>query len=102
MAKRSLKVAKVLESEGLMNLTLHQRVVLKRDIAEHQLCAGDVAYLVDFVPHPAGGEQGCVVEVFNALGESLAVAVVPVSDVEPLAADEVLSVRRMPGSARSA
>ena len=85
-----------------MSLTIHDRVVLKRDIAEHRLCAGDVVYLVDFVPHPSGGEQGCVIEVFNALGESLTVATVPISAVEPLAADEVFSVRRMPGSARSA
>ena len=72
-----------------------QRVALNRDVKEYQLCAGDVAYLVAFVPHPAGGETGCVLEVFNALGESIAVVVVPLSAVEPLAADEVLAVRRL-------
>lgn len=39
------------------------------------------------------GEQGCVLEVFNAVGESIAVVVVPESDIEELRADEVLAVR---------
>ena len=50
---------------------------------------------LDIVPHPSGGEPGCVLEVFNAVGESIATVTVPVSNVEPLAADEVLSVRRL-------
>jgi hypothetical protein len=33
--------------------------------------------------------------VFNALGESIAVVTVPRTDVEPLAADEVLAIRRL-------
>ncbi len=78
-----------------MSVSQFQRVALTCDVAEHQLCAGDVAYVVDFVPHPSGGEKGCVLEVFNALGESIAVVTVPVSAVEPLAADEVFAVRRL-------
>ena len=74
---------------------LHQRVTLKRGIAELRLQAGDVAFLVDTVPHPTCGELGGVIEVFNALGDSMAVATVPLSDLEPLAADEVLAVRRL-------
>ena len=60
-------------------LALHERVALKRDLKEHQLRAGDVAYLVDFVPHPALGDEGAVIEVFNVVGESIAVATVPLS-----------------------
>ena len=71
----------------------YQRVALKRDLPEHDLKKGDVAVLVDHVPHPEGGEQGCVLEVFNALGESIAVVAVPESAVEDLRADEVLAVR---------
>ncbi len=59
---------------------------------------GDVAYVVDQVPHPTGGEVGCVLEVFNALGESIAVVTVPESDIELLSADEVLSIRRLVAS----
>jgi hypothetical protein len=66
---------------------------LKRDLPEHNLRRGDVAVLLDYVPHPEGGEQGCVLEVFNALGESLAVIAVPESAIEALRADEVLAVR---------
>jgi hypothetical protein len=78
-----------------MSVSLHDRVALRRDFAELQLRAGDVAYVVDFVPHPAGGAEGCVLEVFNALGESIAIVTVPRTDVEPLAADEVLAIRRL-------
>lgn len=79
-----------------MSRELFQRVALTRDVEGHHLCAGDIAYLVDRVPHPGGGEPGCVLEVFNALGESIAVLTVPESFVEPLSADEVLAVRHMP------
>jgi hypothetical protein len=84
-------------TKGAVNMAVaqFQRVALTRDITEHHLCVGDVAYVVDLVPHPAGGESGCVLEVFNALGESIAVVAVPVSAVEPLAADEVFAVRRL-------
>jgi hypothetical protein len=76
-----------------MSLPLYQYVALRRDVPEYHLRQGDVAILVDHVPHPAGGEPGCVVEVFNAVGESLAVVAVAASDVAPLRADEVLAVR---------
>jgi Domain of unknown function (DUF4926) len=76
-----------------MSLPLYQRVALRRDLPEQNLRQGDVATLLDYVPHPEGGEQGCLVEVFNALGESIAVVAVPESDIEGLRADEVLAVR---------
>ena len=78
-----------------MNFELYQRVALKRDLPEHQLKKGDVATLVDFVPHPNGGEDGCVLEVFNATGESIAVVIVATSDIKSLRQDEILSVRSL-------
>jgi hypothetical protein len=42
-----------------------------------------------------GGEEGCLLEVFNALGESIAVVAVRLSDIEPVRADEVLAVRQL-------
>jgi hypothetical protein len=72
---------------------LYDRVALKIAISEQGLRSGDVATLVEFVDHPSGGERGCVLEVFNALGKSIAVVTVPQSAVEPLRADEVLAVR---------
>jgi hypothetical protein len=78
-----------------VTLELYQRVALRRDLQEHHLKKGDVATLIDHVPHPNGGEDGYILEVFNALGESIAVVAVPISDVEPLRADEVLTVRSL-------
>jgi len=76
-----------------MKLPLYQHVALRKDLPEHRLRAGDVAVLIDYVPHPSGGQEGCLLEVFNALGESIAVVAVPESAVEPLRADEILAVR---------
>ncbi|MEX2307615.1 MAG: DUF4926 domain-containing protein [Pirellulales bacterium] len=72
---------------------LYERVALARDLDEHGLKRGDVATIVDTVPHPDGGPEGLVLEVTNALGESLEVVVVTAADVAPLNADEVLAVR---------
>jgi hypothetical protein len=76
-----------------MKVELYQDVSLTCDLPEHGLKVGDVAVLVDLVPHPSGGEEGCVLEVFNAVGESLTTIAVPISVVETLRSDEVLSVR---------
>lgn len=78
-----------------MTLPLYETVALRRHLDEHDLEKGDVAVLVDYVPHPEGGERGCVLEVFNAVGESLKVVVVRESDIESLQADEILAVRRL-------
>ncbi len=76
-------------------LELYQRISLNRDFPEHNLKKGDIATLVDTVPHPTGGEDGYVLEVFNAIGESINVIVVPQSAVEPLKQDEIISVRSL-------
>jgi hypothetical protein len=76
-------------------MELYQEVALTRDLPEHGLRAGDVAVLVDFVPHPNNGEEGCVLEVFNAIGESFTVIAVPISVVEVLRPDEILAVRSL-------
>ncbi|HRZ27102.1 MAG TPA: DUF4926 domain-containing protein [Spirochaetota bacterium] len=75
-------------------MELYQRVSLIIDEDKYGLKKGDVATLVDFVNHPDGGEKGCVLEVVNALGETIAVITVPVSCIEPLKSDEILSVRQ--------
>ncbi len=78
-----------------MTLELYQEVALTRDLPEYQLRAGDIATLVDFVSHPSGGEEGCLLEVFNAVGESLTVIAVPISTVKVLGPDEILTVRSL-------
>ena len=74
-------------------MELFDRVALCQDIPEQSLKRGDVATLVDYAPHPSNGERGCILEVFNALGDSLAIVAVPESAVEPLRADEIMAVR---------
>jgi len=76
-----------------MILRLYDRVALKVAVPREGLRAGDVATVVDFVDHPAEGPRGCVLEIFNALGESIAVVTVSEKAVESLRADEVLAVR---------
>ena len=76
-----------------MSLQLYDRVALRTSFPEHGLRAGDVATVVDFVDHPSSGPRGCVLELFNALGESIGVLAVPEGAVEPLRADEILAVR---------
>ena len=78
-----------------MRLEIYQEVALLNDIADQNLRAGDVATLIDYVSHPSGGEEGAVLEVFNALGESIAVVTVPSSSIAPLRADQVRSVRAL-------
>ena len=59
-----------------MMYALFKQVVLARDIPEDGLKKGDLATVVDH--HPVrGGEDGYSLEVFNALGETVIVTVVP-------------------------
>jgi hypothetical protein len=78
-----------------MSFTLYQEVALTRNLPEYGLRTGDVATLIAVVAHPDGGEIGCVLEIFNAVGESIAVVTVPESSIEALEADEVFTVRSM-------
>lgn len=78
-----------------MQLELFQEVALARDLPEHGLKRGDVATLIDFAPSADGSEQGCVLEVFDAVGNSVAVVIVPAEHVVPLHAGEVLAVRQL-------
>ena len=74
---------------------LYEEVALTRNMPEENLKQGDVAVVVDYAPHPAGGEEGAILEIFNAVGESVAVATVPVSAIKSLRADQVFMVREM-------
>ncbi len=78
-----------------MSIELYQSVALRRDLPEHNLKKGDVATLIERVPHPSGGEDGYILEVFNAVGESIKVIAVLRLDVEVLRADEILTVRSL-------
>jgi hypothetical protein len=77
-----------------MTFELFTDAALTRDVSDHNLCRGDVVKIVDYNPVP-GGEAGYSIEVFNALGDTIAVTSVPVSALEALLESEVLSVRRL-------
>lgn len=74
-----------------MNLELYQEIPLIRDLDEYQLKKGDIATLIDFVPHPTEGEEGCVLEIFNAIGESIRVVTVPISTLKKLTSEDILT-----------
>ena len=76
-------------------IELYKEAVLTADVPEHDLKAGDVGTVVEILPHPQGGPRGIILEVFSAVGETIAVVTVPETDVEPLSEDEVWAVRRM-------
>jgi Domain of unknown function (DUF4926) len=81
-----------------MNYTLFTDVALTRDLPAHELRRGDVVRLIDRHAGP-DGKVGYSIEVFNAVGDTVAVAVVDEDAIEALQSDEVLSVRRIKSAA---
>lgn len=79
----------------MAELEMYKEVALTKDIPAENLRKCDVATLIDRVPHPSGGEEGAVLELFNAVGESIAVVVVPLSAVAPLQSNQMPAVRPM-------
>jgi len=77
-----------------MKYQLYEDVVLLSDLPGKGLRRGDVATVVEHHPRP-DGEDGYSLEVFNALGDTIAVVTVPESAIGLLSADEVLSVRSL-------
>lgn len=77
-----------------MELELYQRVVITEDVPDQNLRKGDLAYLIEYVDHPSGGEKGAVLELFNIFGEHYSVAVVPASAINALSADLIPSARQ--------
>jgi len=82
-----------------MKYELFTRVALKTDLPEHKLRSGDVATIVEYHPGRPGQEPGYTLEVFNAVGETVAVVTVRESQIEPLKSNEVLHVRPLVAAA---
>ncbi len=77
-----------------MKLKPYSDVVLKRNLPKYGLKRGDVVKLLD--RHIAPNRKiGYSIEVFNALGKTIAVTTVPASAVEPLRKNEILCARVM-------
>ena len=75
-----------------MKFELYTDAVLTCDVPEHRLKRGDVVMLVDHHVAPDGSE-GYSIEVFNAVGDTIAVTAVSETSLEPLREDEILSAR---------
>jgi hypothetical protein len=78
-----------------MAYELYNKVALRIDLPSHKLRRGDVATVVERHPGSPGQGPGYSLEVFNALGETIAVVTVPESHIEPLTQNEVLHVRQL-------
>jgi hypothetical protein len=75
-----------------MKYKLFEEIALSKDIPGKNLKKGDVAAIVEY--HPAAdGEDGYSLEVFNVLGDTIAVITVSESAIEPLTENEVFSAR---------
>jgi uncharacterized protein DUF4926 len=79
-----------------MRLNLYTDAVLTCDVPEHRLKRGDIVKLVDHHVAPDGTE-GYSIEVFNAVGDTIAVTVVPANALDPLREDEILCARSVTG-----
>ena len=77
-----------------MKLELYTDVALACDLPEHRLRRGDIVKLVDHHVAPDGTE-GYSIEVFNAVGNHIAVTAVPASALEALREDEILCARSL-------
>ena len=75
-----------------MKLELYSDAMLTSDVPEHRLQRGDIVRLIDHHLAPDGTE-GYSIEVFNAVGDTIAVTAVPASNLEPLREDEILCAR---------
>jgi len=78
-----------------MAYTLFTRVSLTEDFPERGLHKGDLATIVEI--HKGGPKQetGYSLEVFNAVGETIAVLVVEESKISPVKRNEILHVRQL-------
>ena len=77
-----------------MKFPLYGRVALAADVPNEGIRRGDIATVVEHHAAPTPRiEPGYSVEVFNALGKTIAVLTVPESHLDALRDDEVLSVR---------
>lgn len=76
-----------------MKFEMFSRVALKTDVPENGLRRGDVATIVEYHQGRPGQEPGYSLEVFNAVGETVAVITLRESQIESLSAQGILNVR---------
>jgi hypothetical protein len=77
-----------------MKLELYKHAVIAIDLPDLGLKRGDLVTVVDELL-ASDGEPGYAVEVFNALGETHDVHMLPATALEAASEDEILCVRRV-------
>ena len=78
-----------------MAYPLFTRVSLAKDFPEQGLHRGDLATIVEIHEGAPAQETGYSLEVFNAVGETIAVLVVEESKISPVKRNEILHVRQL-------
>jgi len=78
-----------------MAYPLFTRVSLAKSFPEHSLHRGDLATIVEIHEGGAAQETGYSLEVFNAVGETIAVLVVEESKITSVKRNEILHVRQL-------
>lgn len=76
-----------------MPCELFTRVSLAVDLPEYGLHKGDLATIVERHEGKPGQETGYSLEVFNAVGETIAVLVVEESKINAVKGNEILHIR---------
>jgi hypothetical protein len=76
-----------------MTFPLFSRVILRIDLPEEQLMAGDIGVIVEHHPETATYPEGYEVEFFAGNGETLAVVSIPATALRQATGQEVLHVR---------
>jgi len=78
-----------------MAYPLFTRVSLKEDFPEYGLHEGDLATIVEKHDGEPGQKTGYSLEVFSAIGETIAVLVVEESKIDAIKKKEIFHVRRL-------
>jgi len=78
-----------------MKYPLYSHVILAQDIPAHGLSRGDFATIVEHYEGSPGQEPGYELEVFNAVGDTVAVVTVRESQIEAPRQEERLCVRQV-------
>lgn len=77
-----------------MAFELFSQVALQEDFLHYKLKRGDVATVVE--RHLVkDGEDGYSLEVFNSVGETIAVLVVSETQIQPLLNNEILHIQAL-------
>ncbi len=77
-----------------MKFELYSKIALKEDLEKYGLKKGDVAVIVE--EHPEiNGQVGFTLEVFNALGDTIAIPTVTESQIELLRDNEIFNIRSL-------